>query len=82
MDPRTAGVDMKRLSIISSALEKRKIAFDGKEGSDPNRFLMLLEESRRALGISEQEMFAVLPTVLADQALEWFRLENQLTTLV
>lgn len=41
--------------------------------------MLLLEESKRTLGISVPELFSVLPMVLAGQALDWFRLESQLT---
>lgn len=70
-------VDVKRITYISCALEKKKTFFNGRKGSDPVRFLKYLEETARFMGLSEDEIFCCLPTVLTSEALEWFRLEEQ-----
>lgn len=75
-------LDIKRLSYISTTLEKRKISFSGKVGSDPDKFMQSLDEFRSSMGVTERELFAVLPSVLTDQALEWFRLEDSIHNLL
>lgn len=75
--PPKYGVDVKRISHISSTLEKRKVFFSGRAGSDPYRFITYLEESARFMGLSDSELFCSLPIVLTNEALEWFRLEER-----
>ena len=70
-------VDVKRMSYIASALQKRKIFFSGRANSDAHRFLKYLDETSRFMGLSEDEMFCSLPSVLTHEALEWFRLEEK-----
>ena len=69
-------VDIKRISHISQALERRKNFFSGRPGSDPHKFMAHLEESARFMGLSEDEIFCCLPVVLQHEALEWYRLEE------
>ena len=76
LQPRRYMVDVKRISYISTALEKKKKFFTGRAGSDPYKFMADLEESIRFLGLSEDEIFCCLPAVLQNEALEWFRLEE------
>lgn len=70
-------IDVKRISYISSSLEKRKIFFSGRQGSDAYRFITYLEETARFMGLTEEELFCCLPIVLTSEALEWFRLEEK-----
>lgn len=69
-------VNPKRMSYISSALEKRKIFFTGKQGSDPHRFLDYLTECQTSMGITDIEIYNCLPVVLHGESLDWFRLNK------
>ena len=39
-----------------------------------------MKEYQTGTGVSDQELFTVLPSVLSGQALEWFRLEESVKT--
>lgn len=69
-------VNPKRMSYISSALEKRKIFFTGKQGSDPIRFIEYLKECATTMAITDGEIYNSLPVVLHGEALDWFRLNK------
>ena len=73
-------VDVKRVTFITSALEKKKITFSGKPNSDPDRFLLLLNEFKSSIGISDGELFCSITSALSGQALEWFRLNKSIRT--
>lgn len=69
-------IDPKRMSYISSAIEKRKAFFNGKQGSDPHRFLYYLTECQTSMGITDTEIYNCLPVVLNVEALDWFKLNK------
>ena len=80
--PEPGVVSPKRMSYISSALEKRKIFFSGKQGSDPLRFIEYLKECATTMAITDGEIYNSLPVVLHGEALDWFRLnKNNFPTL-
>lgn len=69
-------IDPKRMSYISQAIEKRKVFFNGKQGSDPHRFLVYLNECITSMGITQAEVYNCLPVVLHGEALDWFRINK------
>lgn len=69
-------IDPKRMSYISQAIEKRKVFFNGKQGSDPHRFLDYLNECSTSMGITDLEIYNCLPVVLHGEALDWFRINK------
>ena len=69
-------IDPKRMSYISQSIEKRKVYFNGKQGSDPHRFLEYLNECLTILGITHSEIYNCLPVVLHGEALDWFRINK------
>lgn len=56
-------VDVKRISYISSTLEKKKNFFNGSPGTDPYRFVKYLDETAKFMGLTIDELFCCLPTV-------------------
>lgn len=70
-------VDVKRISHISQAFERKKTFFTGRAGSDPHKFMAYLEECARFMGLSDDELFCCLPVVLQNEALEWYGLEEK-----
>lgn len=68
--------DIRRSTSIAVALQKKKLSFSGKAGSDPTRFLRQLQESMDSLGITGDEILKNLTSVLSGEALEWFRLKQ------
>jgi len=68
-------VDVREQNSRVTFLEKRKVRFSGTRGEDPCKFLADLEDAAGMMGLTDNEILGILPSVLYKDALEWYRLE-------